>query len=53
MFPTMLVLLVFIVNYVHRHLTFVLVYGDREEFDSRKVTYLALPLLLAIVSVHP
>ncbi len=51
MFPAILVLIVFMVNYVHRHLTFVLVYGDREEFDSHKVTYLVLPLLLAIVTV--
>jgi hypothetical protein len=50
MFPAMLVLVVFMVNYVHRHLTFVLVYGDREEFDSRKITYLALPLFMFIIT---
>ena len=51
MFPAILVLVVFMVNYVHRHLTFVLVYGDREEFNSRKITYLALPLFMAVITV--
>jgi hypothetical protein len=50
MFPAVLVLVVFMVNYVHRHLTFALVYGDREEFKSRKITYLALPLFMAAIT---
>jgi len=51
MFPAVLVLVVFMVNYVHRHLTFALVYGDREEFESRKTAYLVLPLIMAIITV--
>ncbi len=50
MFPAILVLVVFMVNYLHRHLTFVLVYGDREELDSRKITYLALPFFIAMIT---
>jgi hypothetical protein len=50
MFPAVLVLVVFMVNYVHRHLTFALVYGDREEFESRKTAYLVLPLFMAIIT---
>jgi len=49
-FPAVLILVVFMVNYVHRHLTFALVYGDREEFERRKTTYLALPLFMAIIT---
>jgi hypothetical protein len=50
MFPAILVLVVFMVNYVHRHLTFALVYGDSEEFASRKITYLALPLFMLMIT---
>ena len=48
--PAVLVLVVFLVNYVHRHLTFALVYADREEFESRRTVYLALPLFMAAVT---
>jgi hypothetical protein len=50
MFPAIIVLVVFMVNYVHRHLTFVLVYGDSEEFDNRKITYLVLPLFISMIT---
>jgi hypothetical protein len=41
---------VLLANYVHRHLTFVLVYANKEEFLSRKTTYLLLPLFMAILT---
>ncbi len=50
MVPAMLVLVVFLVNYVHRHLTFALVYADREEFEARRTVYLALPLFMAAIT---
>ena len=50
MFPAILLVVVLMVNYVHRHLTFVLVYADREEFDRRRTTYLLLPFFMAIIT---
>jgi hypothetical protein len=50
MLPALLVLVVFLANYVHRHLTFVLVYADKVQFRSRRTTYLALPLFMALIT---
>jgi hypothetical protein len=38
-------------NFLHRHLTFPLVYGDPEQFRERKRVYVALPFLLAGLTV--
>ncbi len=43
--------LVLLVTVVHRHLTFLLVYGDSEQFQRRKRSYVALPLCFAVVTV--
>ena len=45
-----LVLLVVITIYVHRHYTFALVYGQKEEFEKNKRTYIFLPILAALVT---
>lgn len=46
--PVVLVVLLF--NYVHRHYTFVLVYGEPEVFRRDREVYLLLPLLAAMVT---
>jgi len=42
-----IVLFVLMANYIHRHYTFALVYGQKEEFERRKRLYLLLPLCLS------
>ena len=44
------VLVILMVNDLHRHYTFVLVYGEREEFEKRKSLYIGLPILAALVA---
>lgn len=44
------VLAVLLVNYVHRHYTFLLVYGDRAEFEKHKTAYLLWPLAALAVT---
>ncbi len=49
-----LILMVLAFNFVHRHYTFALVYGQREEFDKRRWSYILLPvgfLVLTAVSI--
>lgn len=41
---------VLMVNDLHRHYTFVLVYGEPEEFGQRKTLYLVLPVVAALVA---
>jgi hypothetical protein len=41
---------VLMVNDLHRHYTFVLVYGEPEEFEKRKALYIGLPIVAALVS---
>ena len=48
--PALTVLVVLLVNYVHRHLTFLLVYGEKEEFLSHPVRYTALPAAFAVIT---
>ena len=49
--PAITVLVVLVINYVHRHLTFALVYGEKDEFMSRRKTYIALPVVFACLTV--
>lgn len=45
-----IIILVLLFNYVHRHLTFALVYGEKEEFNRKKEIYIVLPLLAVFVT---
>ena len=50
--PTLAVLAALAISYVHRHYTFVVVYGDREVFSQRARAYwLAPALVLAILGL--
>jgi len=42
---------VLMTNFIHRNLTHLLVYGNPEEFQERKWTYLLLPVFLAAITV--
>lgn len=46
--PIILVVLLF--SYVHRHYTFALVYGEKEEFNKHRLIYTGLPLLCLIAT---
>lgn len=46
----MIISVVLMFNYVHRHYTFPLVYGEREEFNKRKNFYIALPFMAALIT---
>jgi hypothetical protein len=41
---------VLMVNDLHRHYTFILVYGEPEEFEKRKALYIGLPIVAALVA---
>ncbi len=45
-----LLLVVLLVNFLHRQITFPLVYGDSEQFRARKKSYLFLPLLFLLLT---
>jgi hypothetical protein len=45
-----IILVVLMFNYVHRHYTFALVYGENEEFNRRRLIYIALPISAIIVT---
>ncbi|NIT14002.1 MAG: hypothetical protein GTN99_07115, partial [Candidatus Dadabacteria bacterium] len=45
-----IVIIVLLINYVHRHLTMALVYGQKEEFEKRKQVYIYLPVMAAVVT---
>jgi len=46
-----LLVVVLVVNFLHRHITFPLVYGDPEVFERRRRAYLGLPLLFACIAM--
>ena len=46
----LIVVLVLLFNYVHRHLTMALVYGQKEEFDKRRQVYIYLPIVAIIAT---
>ena len=48
-FATIL-LIVAATSFVHRHYTFALVYGQKEEFDKRKKAYILLPIAFLIIA---
>ena len=45
-----IILVVLLFNYVHRHYTFALVYGENQEFNRRRFAYIALPIAAIIVT---
>jgi len=45
-----IIVLVLLFNYVHRHYTMALVYGQREEFEKRKQFYIYLPIIAIVVT---
>lgn len=46
-----IILIVLLFSYVHRHYTFALVYGEKEEFNRHKFIYIGLPILCLIATV--
>lgn len=46
----LIILIVLLFNYVHRHYTFALVYGEQNEFNKHKRTYILLPLAATAVT---
>lgn len=46
----LIVVIVLLFNYVHRHLMMALVYGQKEEFEKRKQVYIYLPVIAAVVT---
>ncbi|MEE9251816.1 MAG: hypothetical protein V3U74_00470 [Thermodesulfobacteriota bacterium] len=51
LYPMLTIVVVLVLNYVHRHYTFALVYGEREEFEKRKKLYISLPFISAAVTL--
>jgi len=47
----LIILFVMMFTHVHRHYTFALVYGEKEEFEKRKTAYVLLPILAVIVTL--
>ena len=45
-----IILFVIIFSYIHRHYTFGLVYGEKEEFEKRKSLYVILPIAATLVT---
>lgn len=46
-----ILLFILVVNFVHRHITFPLVYGDKDVFTARKRRYVWLPLLFLALTL--
>ncbi len=46
-----LLTIILMTNFVHRHLTFPLVYADPAQFNARKKAYILLPLLCLVVTL--
>ncbi|MFI5323771.1 MAG: hypothetical protein ACHQ6U_09630 [Thermodesulfobacteriota bacterium] len=46
-----LIILVLLFNFVHRHYTFALVYGQKEEFEKRKRSYILMPVAFALITL--
>lgn len=44
-------LAIVVVNDLHRHYTFILVYGEPEEFEKRRALYIGLPVVAAMVAL--
>ncbi len=44
-----LITVVLVVNFIHRNLTHVLVYGDRRTFGERRISYIVLPIGMLIL----
>ena len=54
MFPNYfaeILIIVAVTSFVHRHYTFALVYGQKEEFEKRRKAYIALPILFLALAV--
>ncbi|MEM7009790.1 MAG: hypothetical protein AAF462_11720 [Thermodesulfobacteriota bacterium] len=49
-FATILII-VAATSFIHRHYTFALVYGQKEEFDKRKKAYILLPIAFFIIAL--
>ncbi len=45
-----IILFVLMFTSVHRHYTFALVYGEKEEFEKRKTIYVLLPIMAVLVT---
>jgi len=45
-----LIIAVLVTSFIHRHYTFALVYGQREEFDKRKWSYILLPGAFLVIT---
>ena len=45
-----IILFVLMFTSVHRHYTFALVYGEKEEFEKRKTLYVLLPIMAVLVT---
>lgn len=45
-----IILFVLMFTSVHRHYTFALVYGEKEEFEKRKALYVLLPIMAVLVT---
>ena len=45
-----IILFVLMFTSVHRHYTFALVYGEKEEFEKRKMLYILLPIIAVLVT---
>ena len=45
---------IFLFNFLHRHLTFPLVYGDPEQFGRHRLAYVALPpfFIVSVLSIY-
>jgi hypothetical protein len=46
-----LIIIVLLFHFIHRHLTFVLVYGQKDEFAKRKLSYIIMPVAFALITV--
>ena len=42
--------MVLVFSFVHRHYTFALVYGQKDEFDKRRWSYMILPAVFLVVT---
>lgn len=46
-----LIVSILLFSFLHRHLTFPMVYGDREIFQQRKIAYVVFPLLFLVLTL--
>lgn len=46
----LIIVITLLFNYVHRHLTMALVYGQKEEFDKRRQVYIYLPVIAVVAT---